>query len=316
MAFTVSFRAWDRYPVYPALMISGTSPSYRIDWGDGTYETITGRGPNADGRYSDIVGHRFSIFGGYRISVREGDTGDYVGVAEVITAYYDTRSLTATVYSTLPAFVSMGSGDDTIRSNAGSDVLLAGDGDDLVTAGRGRDSVWGGNGDDRLRGNAGDDDLWGGAGNDRLNAGAALTRDILRGELGDDVLIGGTGSDMLIGGNGRDKLRGGDGADVFVFALARAEGGGSLTSDPDRDVVVDFVSGEDRLDFRDYASGDRPTAFIGREHFGADGPARTEIRVRYHEDTIIEIDYGGDGVVDATVRLQGIHTLTTADFLL
>nr|WP_279526886.1 M10 family metallopeptidase C-terminal domain-containing protein [Paludibacterium purpuratum] len=66
--------------------------------------------------------------------------------------------------------------------------------------------------------------MHGGAGNDTLRGGA-----------GDDVLIGGAGNDVLIGGAGRDS---------FVWGIEDLR----YTSGT-RDVVKDFVLGEDKLQF-------------------------------------------------------------------
>ena len=79
---------------------------------------------------------------------------------------------------------------------------------------------------DRVVGSAGADRVEAGGGGDHV-AGAAGS-DTLRGEAGDDTLSGGGGDDSLEGGSGRD-----------VFVMTR-EGG--------RDVVADFVPGEDAID--------------------------------------------------------------------
>ena len=123
----------------------------------------------------------------------------------------------------------------------------------------------GGAGDDILRGRGGADTLEGGAGIDIASysdspAGvnvSLLTGYAARGHaVGDvwisvegfegsrfsDTLNGGAGDDRLDGGRGNDLLRGNGGADVFVF---RAGFG--------TDTIADFLSGTDRLDFRDHA---------------------------------------------------------------
>lgn len=145
-------------------------------------------------------------------------------------------------------------GNDTIKGGVGFDVLYGDSGnDELLGAGNG-DTLYGGDGDDVLKGGGGPDLLEGGAGADRLfghNAGDVLDGgegdDVLSGGGGADELLGGPGddalyaqgaNDVLVGGSGNDTLLGGTGEDRFVFDV----GSGS-------DIVGDFTSGEDVLDF-------------------------------------------------------------------
>ena len=92
-------------------------------------------------------------------------------------------------------------------------------------------------GNNTLKGGAGNDTLYGGAGNDILYGGTG--NDILYGGTGNDTLHGGTGNDTLYGGEGINYLYGDAGRDVFVFA----------TVDPDKDFIMDFQKGIDKLDF-------------------------------------------------------------------
>ncbi|XKG76420.1 hypothetical protein LG306_03570 [Brevundimonas vesicularis] len=66
--------------------------------------------------------------------------------------------------------------------------------------------------------------------------------DVIEGRGGDDVIDAGAGSDRIAGGLGADLLTGGGGRDAFVY-FAAAEGG---------DVITDFQSGEDLLEFRGF----------------------------------------------------------------
>ncbi|MEO0990302.1 MAG: hypothetical protein AAFX00_05040, partial [Pseudomonadota bacterium] len=90
------------------------------------------------------------------------------------------------------------------------------------------DSIKGSMGDDVVAGFRKDDKLWGRDGDD-----------VLLGAGGGDDLRGGTGMDRLEGGKGRDILKGGQNSDTFVL-----EHFGSKH----RDTIVDFVSGEDRIE--------------------------------------------------------------------
>jgi Ca2+-binding RTX toxin-like protein len=153
-----------------------------------------------------------------------------------------------------------GDGVDVFNDGAGDDTILAGAGDEVIRARLGNDSVLGEAGNDRLAGGAGNDLLFGGTGtdtlfgqlgNDRLSGGegedglyGGTGNDTLAGQEGGDFLAGEAGNDRLDGGIGRDTLSGGSGADVFVFSSFRGW---------ERDLVTDFVPGQDRLELQGVA---------------------------------------------------------------
>lgn len=153
-----------------------------------------------------------------------------------------------------------GVGADVLQGDAGGDVLRGGGGDDRIFAGDNDDLLYGDSGSDTLRGEAGGDIIHGGAsgdvllgdlGADRLY-GDAGTDNLVGGEDNDqlyggaegDVLSGGTGDDALDGGAGGDVLFGGAGADRFIFSKVSD----TAPAGSDRDIIKDFVSGEDRID--------------------------------------------------------------------
>lgn len=125
----------------------------------------------------------------------------------------------------LPTFGGKDGAELVIASDE-ANVLFTGKGRDLIAANGGDDFIGAGAGNDLVLGEAGSDKLLGGIGADRLDGGAAR-----------DILFGGKGGDILIGGEGGDFLTGGTGRDTFVFATGDG-----------RDLVTDFVSGEDRID--------------------------------------------------------------------
>lgn len=146
----------------------------------------------------------------------------------------------------------------------GNNLIFAGAGNDSVLAGFGSDVVLGGSGDDTIDGYGAFVDSPAGAahvifddGNDWLFGEAG--NDLIRGGGGDDVLGGGSGADTLVGGVGVDQLSGGDDADVFVFGR-RLEPFNSFAEfrldtgvgPGNRDVVLDFDQGEDKLDLSAY----------------------------------------------------------------
>lgn len=141
---------------------------------------------------------------------------------------------------------------DTLDGGNGHDTLYGGGGRDQLNGGHGRDLLYGGEGVDVLRGGNKGDQLMGdfgqqgtaGSSRDHLHGGNG--NDSLYGDGGNDRLFGGRGQDVLYGGRGRDMLHGGSGADVFVFTWADKNS---------RDVIRDFESGQDRIDFSDVFLG-------------------------------------------------------------
>ena len=109
-------------------------------------------------------------------------------------------------------------GDGVLKATFGTSAA------DNVAGSNKADLILAGAGGDKVRGRDGDDVIDGFDGNDRLSGDA--------------------GNDTLIGGAGRDKLTGGEGADVFVFDRSSQV-----------DTVVDFKSGEDKIDVRAFHFG-------------------------------------------------------------
>jgi len=119
---------------------------------------------------------------------------------------------------------------------------------------------------------------------DTMDQSASLIAQRLAGREGNDVLRGGSSADWLEGGRGDDTLSGGAGADSFVFA----HGDG-------RDVVLDFLSGMDRILLKGVAAA---TVMVNRATVGGvDG---------------IEIDYGLSG----SVFLPNVRSLAAGDLLI
>lgn len=128
-------------------------------------------------------------------------------------------------------------GDDILIGSSGREVLEGGSGDDSLSGRAGNDYLEGGLGNDDLYGGSGDDDLRGGEGNDHLWGGNGA--DYLQGGDGNDYINGGAGDDFIDAFSGNNYLVGGDGADVFELGIE--------PSNNDRDVILDFELGVDRL---------------------------------------------------------------------
>jgi len=200
-------------------------------------------------------------------------------------------------------------GDDRLYGNEGNDVLRGTLGNDTLYGGSGTDRLFGGSGQDQLYGGNDDDVLIAGRGDDRLEGGEGADR--LYGNRGNDTLFGGAGDDRLIGGSGSDVLIGGLGADRFIM---RDNDNGMV----DIDRILDFSSGEDRIDLRSLdaditSDGNQAFEFVGAHAFsGVAG------ELRYSVDgngiTILG-DMDGDGTADFQLMLEGVDELTSADIL-
>ena len=145
--------------------------------------------------------------------------------------------------------------------------------------------------------------------------------DLISGLGGRDKLSGGDGSDLLIGGRGVDTLTGGAGADVFEFDSKSEIGIGVGT----RDVITDFQHLSDIIDLHNIDAkalvlGDQAFNFIGLQgfhHVAGELHARVvDLAGTALDRTIVEGDINGDGLVDFQIHLNGLITLTKADFVL
>ncbi|MDG4604397.1 MAG: M10 family metallopeptidase C-terminal domain-containing protein [Defluviicoccus sp.] len=236
-----------------------------------------------------------------------------------------------------------GGGNDTLLGEDGSDRLYGQGGGDSIDGGRGVDEINGGENNDTCRGGAdndwiaggpGLDSLYGDDGNDKIYAFAPDseasrwgwiddgTGDQISGGNGNDTLIGGKGIDTLTGGAGRDSMSGSSGDDIFRYGAA-SETGNSLTT---CDVITDFAPGHDKIDLHDF---DASTAVPGENAFVWRGSrpfttsAEGELRYQKYDNpgtandyTVIFGDTDSDTASEFQIKLQGLVTLTQADFIL
>lgn len=202
------------------------------------------------------------------------------------------------------ALVLLGATDVTGQGNAAGNAVTGNAGDNRLSGLGGQDGV---------AGNAGNDTLLGGTGNDTLTGGDG--DDVLRGGVGLDTLNGGDGDDSLLGGAGKDLMTGSTGEDAFVFAAPGDTAGTQGTAD----IITDFVQGSDmidlsRIDARSATAANEAFAFIGAGAF-------TNVAGQLHVvqaggNTFVEYDRDGDGLAEGVIRLNGLFTLTVADFAL
>jgi serralysin len=123
-----------------------------------------------------------------------------------------------------------------------------------------------------------------------------------RGGAGNDVLIGNQAANLLDGGRGADQLTGGAGADTFLFRAGDSGPGA-------RDVISDFVSGQDKISFEGFAA----LNFIGTAQFS--GKAN---ELRFWSEgpsTFLGADLDGDGDSDFLLELSGVVKLSSSDFV-
>lgn len=217
-----------------------------------------------------------------------------------------------------------GAGDDWLSGDAQDDLITGDAGQDQIIGGDGFDTLAGGDGHDRLRGGAQADVLAGENGNDYLQGDAAP--DTLFGGAGRDILFGGTSADLLQGEAGNDYLRGdlgadvlfgGGGSDMFMFRTFED----SKTNASQRDRIVDFTRGEDRIDVAGMdADRTRPgnQAFDFKGYSVFDGVDRIgDVHIRQVPGGVMaEVDVDGDGDADMAIYVQGVGTLGASDFIL
>ena len=127
------------------------------------------------------------------------------------------------------------------------------------------------------------------------------------------------------GGGGVDVMTGATGIDTFFYADyigdANADSGVGAGL---RDIITDFVQGTDKIDLSDIdadvvTAGNQAFSFINGAAF-SDPPFLTG-EVRFDQtggNTIIQVDRVSDGnfTADFEIQLNGLFTLTIADFAL
>lgn len=245
-----------------------------------------------------------------------------IGGTGIDTVQFVIGGLTYTVAADVEIVSNQSGGNLTLTMNAlgntfggstGVDTVMLGDGGDSAYGRAGNDSLFGEGGNDYLYGDVGQDQLDGGNGNDFLYGGA--DDDMLTGGIGVDTLYGEGGADTIAGGGGLDQLFGGAGADIFRYTAVTDTGATTATADR----IRDFAQAQsDRIDLSaiDALTGgsDDAFSFIGTAAFG-----NVEGQLRYQQiggATYVQGDIDGNGVADFVIRVDGLHTLTSGDFLL
>jgi Ca2+-binding RTX toxin-like protein len=153
--------------------------------------------------------------------------------------------------------------------------------------------------------------------------------DSITGTTGSNILVGGAGADTITGGQGADTLTGGLGADKFVISAVQLLGLSTYdtgTTAATRDVITDFVSGVDKIDFSGIDSNytgvfDFSNGTFSALTFGTTFTAANQLRYHYegvgvNEITVIEGNVNANLAADFQIALIGHITFVAADIIL
>ena len=144
-----------------------------------------------------------------------------------------------------------------------------------------------------------------------ISTKTSIGSDDIKGTSKAEKIIGLSGDDTLDGGLGNDTLTGGLGADVFKFKSEK---------ETVKDTIVDFKSGEDKIDLSDI---DADVKTAGKQSFtfiGNDTPfIKNEAIGKLRFDSKTHILYGStdaDIQAEFSILLTGIDALEVSDFIL
>ncbi len=220
----------------------------------------------------------------------------------------------------------------TDYTNAVNLTFLGGSGAHTFVGGAGNDTFTGGEGAANITGGAGNDSITGGSGADVLIGGAD-----------NDTIVGGGGNDTITGGTGVDSLTGGAGNDTFIFAATSSgtNAGSDALLVASLDRITDFVVVDDTLQFADLGTETfvlqaTSQAVVNALNGGTGAATLLEALNAVHNalgdgsthavgtafqfggNTYATVTYDVAGNytanTDVVVRLDGLLSLTTADF--
>ncbi|MDR4305509.1 M10 family metallopeptidase C-terminal domain-containing protein [Chelatococcus sambhunathii] len=319
----------------------GLSGADRLDGGDGAdnldggagVDTMNG-GAGDDVYFVDAVGDRIGESAG------GGDDAVYAHSSYTLGANIER------LYLTGAGLVGRGgSGDNVIFGDGahktvlygfgGADYLVGGSAADALNGGAGGDSMFGGGGGDVYTVDNFDDYIFdvAGEGTDvvkvyaswdayagsetetiRIMTNAGLS---ISGTDTANVMIGGGGADTISGDSAfadtsvssSDRLTGGARADVFLFRhLSDSPGGAAI------DRITDFADGVDRISLAGVAESTGVALHYSASSAfsGAAGEVHALVSGGL---TYVELDVDGDRALDMRIRLDGVHTLGSGDFL-
>ncbi|MGQ8815434.1 serralysin family metalloprotease [Serratia sp. NA_13] len=141
------------------------------------------------------------------------------------------------------------------------------------------------------------------------NAFGGAGNDVLIGNHTNNILLGGAGDDILYGGGESDHLFGNGGKDTFVYFAANE----SRVDAPDW--IVDFVSGEDKIDLSLFNTGSNNGIEFVSQFSGKAGEAMLSYDAQAHVSDLAINMGGGFDASDFLVKVVG-QPLGTSDFVL
>jgi Ca2+-binding RTX toxin-like protein len=318
----------------------------RLVGGEGSDVLIGGGGADrmSGGEGSD----RFYVDDPLDLVIEAADDGSdtiYASTSYTLRAYQSVEGLRAESETATTAMTLIGNElGQYVVGNDGINVLIGNAGSDRIFGLSGADTLDGGLGSDRLSGGLGSDqavyasatmgvvaDLQTSAANtgdaagdiffDIENLFGSAFGDTLRGNSYANYLKGEAGSDTLVGRLGRDVLAGGLANDIFLYNGVTDSG----TTEATRDVITDFVKGQDKINlsaidaiaataandaFVLLAKGTSVSA-VGTGHVGWYWLDYAEV---VNDKTILRINNDGDATIEMTIELRGLITLAASDF--
>ncbi|MVO18689.1 Ig-like domain-containing protein, partial [Parasedimentitalea huanghaiensis] len=233
----------------------------RITLGDGNAFIAVGDGKD-DIRVGDGFVEIAANNGDKKISVGDGtaniytkDGNDYITVGEGdVEIYAGGGNNRVTVKG--GADITVGDGNNAIRTGDGYSQIEAGDGTNRIATGDGYSQVTTGSGRDDIRIGDGGSEVYAGSGNDKISAGDGHNQ--IHGGNGDDTIQTGDGDDEIWGGQGSDKISSGKGYDIvyyagsfgdYVLSLSSSRVGVTSIDDSVSDAGSDQLTGVEALYF-------------------------------------------------------------------
>jgi Ca2+-binding RTX toxin-like protein len=132
-----------------------------------------------------------------------------------------------------------------------------------------------------------------------------------------NTIIGNSAANIITGGAGQDAMTGGLGNDIFDFNLISETTKVATT----RDIITDFTHLSDRIDLKTIDANSKVSLDQAFTFLALKGAAFTGVAGQLHyltsgTNTVVEGDINGDKIADFQIQLNGLKTLTAADFVL
>jgi len=263
---------------------------------------------------------------------------------EILDGSSASGALTLTGRRTLTTTLIGGAGHDLLIGRTADDCLIGHGGNDTLNGGTGADTLLGGAGNDTYIVDSASEHIYettkinggidaGGTdsvqsnlswelgryfenltliGSSAINGTGNALANVLTGNNEANALSGGGGADTLDGGGGRDTLTGGTDADIFRYT----------TPSEGRDVITDFLSGTDKLQFVSRNFGSLTTAKLTQAHrfvsntTGAASGTGAQFIFNTQARTLTYDSNGTKAGGSTTLATLNSRTLSASDFLM